>query len=338
MRSLCLFAFVLWLGCGELPMEPDGGGLPPSTIAASPIAPSAGKRMYQGTQRQLKTVSGGVCNARVAASISGSGFCFLAADDNVKCAGTVGGVVHGMAFKPVGQSGVEQILVMPLDNGMCVTRTDHTALCMGTNTTALGAANAAFTRWTARTDLAALASGTWEQLCGITLAGQVVCGGGVSPMVYGNPPINLGTAGQTGLWVDLTGTAQLSDAAVLRPSEGRAECQITATGMKCGASSYGPQNGTVVAGTLVKGATTPLPCWLTDNGSVSCSDGPRFAPNKVLLLAASTSTDSMCAIYSDGSVWCLGSNTAGKLGTGTTTALATATMVAPAGSAMARCE
>jgi hypothetical protein len=344
-RCFVLLALGLWMGCGELPSEemdagPDGGG---GGIPSTPVSAAvAGKAMYQGTQRLFKTTTGTTCGGRVAASMGAGGFCYLAADDTVKCAGLVGGNNYGMTLQSIGQTGAEQILIMFADNGMCLTRTDRTALCLGSNVTALGSSTTAFTRWTARTDIAALATGTWEQLCGITTAGQVYCGGAATPMTYGNPPISVGASGQTGLWVDTTGTAKLSDATVVRPSEGRADCQITTAGMRCGATSYGPLNGSVVSGTAINTLAMPpvpaLACWLLDNGSVACSDGPRFAAGKVLLLAASHTTDSMCAIYNDGSVWCQGSNANGKLGTGNASPLTAATMVAPPGSARARCE
>jgi hypothetical protein len=330
-------ALALGAACGSVEGDPDGGPDGGGGTPVTPVAPSAGKAMYQGQQRVFRTTSGGTCNGRVAAGMSGTGFCFLAADDTVKCAGTIGPIVYGSSFAATGVIGAEQILLMFADNGMCVTRTDHTAMCMGTNTTALGVTPAGFTRWTARNDLAALSTGSWEQLCGITTAGQVYCGGGG----YGNPPVSVGTAGQTALWVNPAGAAQLSDAMVTRPAEGRTDCQVTVDGLRCGAQIYGPNNGAVVSGTqiLVAAGQPAAACWLTAEGSVTCSgSGSRFARGKVLLLAASSVTDSMCAIYNDGSVWCRGSNTAGKLGTGAMTALDVDTMVAPAGSARVKCE
>ena len=339
MRSLLAVLVLAWgVGCGEVPGDGADAGNMPSGTPVTPVAPAPGKVMYQGQQRLFRTTTGTTCSGRVAASMAGTGFCYLASDDSVKCAGLVGGTTYGMTLASIGVGGVEQILLMFLDNGMCVTKTDHTALCMGTNTAALGAASPSFTRWTARSDLAALGSGTWDQVCGITTAGQIYCAGTATPTPYGQPAVAVGTTGQTGLWVDTTGTAKASDAAVVRPAESRTDCQITTAGMKCGAMTYGPTNGTIVSGTLTGSAAAPVPCWLTDNGNVTCSTGPRFAAGKVVLLAASYNTDSMCAIYNDGSVWCIGSNSNGKLGTGTTTALAVATLVAAPGSARVRCE
>lgn len=312
----------------------------PSPVA--PLAPKVGSPLYQGGQTRFKTATG-TCTGRVAASMGGTGFCYLAASDDVRCSGMIGGVNYGMSLGAIGQTGATQILVMFVSNGMCITKTDHTVLCMGSNTNAFGqgGTSTTFSRWTAHADVAAVGSGTWDQICGITTDGQVFCGGlGGSP-AYGNPPVNLGASGQTSFWVDTSGTAHLSDTVVLRPGESRTDCQVKANGLACAAAgmSYGPTNGTVVMGTSVQaGSGTSAACWLTEDATVTCSFGPRFAPGKVLYLAADYYSDSLCAIYSDGSVWCIGSNTDGKLGTGNNATLTAETMVAPPGSAHVACD
>jgi hypothetical protein len=351
-KGIAMLCAALVLGCGSVSEQPDAGGgddqpdasgdaPPAAAVPVAPVAPAVGNAMYQGTQRQFHTDTGATCTGRVAASMGQRGFCYLAADDTVQCAGSIAGTSYGMSFSSTGQTGVEQIMVMFLDNGMCVTRTDHTVWCMGTNTNAFGTSWPTFTRWTARDDLAAIATGTWDQICGITLTGQVYCGGlGPSPG-YGNPPIAVGAPGQSSLWVNTSGAAQLSDTAVLRPGESRTECQVRANGLTCvGGGMFGPTDGTVVAGTPVQGSDpfNPTTCWLVDSGTVSCTNGPRFASGQVLLLAANYYSDSLCAIYRDGSVWCIGSNEDGKLGTGNTASLAVETQVAPPGSARVRCD
>jgi hypothetical protein len=304
----------------------------------APLAPTVQTPMYQGGQRDFRTQNGGTCKGRVAASMGVAGFCYLAADDNVKCAGLVGSVNYGMTPTNIGQTGVEQIMVFFLDNGLCVTKTDHTVHCMGTNTNAFGnTISTTFSRWTARTDLAAIASGTWDQICGITLTGQVYCGGLGNPN-FGNPPIAVGQPGQSSLWVDTGGAAHLSDTMVLRPGESRTECTVRTNGLVCGGTAFGPTNGTVVNGGRSSSAGGDFHCWLDSAGTVGCTTGPRFAAGKVLHLAASYYSDSLCAIYNDGSIWCIGTNSNGKLGTGNTAALATETMVAPPGTARVRCD
>jgi hypothetical protein len=310
----------------------------PSPVA--PLAPKVGTPLYQGGQTRFKTATG-TCTGRVAASMAGTGFCYLAANDDVRCSGMIGGVNYGMSLGAIGQTGATQILVMFIDNGMCITKTDHTVLCMGSNTNAFGqgGTSTAFSRWTAHADVAAIGSGTWDQICGITTGGQVFCGGLGNPN-FGNPPVNVGAAGQTSFWVDTSGTAHLSDTTVLRPGESRTDCQVKANGLACiTAGTFGPTNGTVVMGTSVDtNPSAKAACWLTEDATVTCSYGPRFAAGKVLYLAADYYSDSLCAIYNDGSVWCIGSNTDGKLGTGNNAALTAETMVAPPGSAHVACD
>ena len=349
-QCVLVIACVATMACGSVtnhdvsdapPADSSSDAAPNSPVPITPVAPTVGTPMYQGGQTSFKTQLGTTCTGRVAASMGGAGFCYLAANDDVKCAGLVGGINYGMSFGAIGQTGATQLMVMFGDNGMCVAKTDHTVLCMGSNSNAFGAAGTSttFTRWTAHADVAAIGSGTWDQICGITLAGQVFCGGGIGNPNFGNPPINVGAPGQTSLWVDTAGMAHLSDTMVLRPAESRTDCVLKSTGLVCAlGGTFGPTNGTIVMGTNVEMSGSDATCWLTDDGTVSCSYGPRFAPGKVLYLAADFYSDSLCAIYNDGSVWCIGSNTNGKLGTGNNAALTTETMVAPPGSARVACD
>jgi hypothetical protein len=308
-------------------------------VPVAPLAPTVDNPMYQGTQRDFRTKSGDTCRGRVAASMGTTGFCYLAAEDDVKCSGMIGGVDYGFTPTDTGQTGAEQIMLFfGIGDGMCITKTDRTVQCMGTNTNAFGdTLSTTFGPWTARNDFAAIASGTWDQICGITTSGQVYCGGRGDPD-FGNPPIAVGEPGQRSLWVDGFGIAQLSDISVLRPAESRTECQVRAHGLDCWGTSFGPTNGTVVSGGQMWTGISPVTCWLDSTGTVGCSIGPRFAPGKVLFLAANFYSDSMCAIYNDGSIWCIGSNDNGKLGTGNEAPLLTETMVAPPGSARTRCD
>ncbi|MBA2543426.1 MAG: hypothetical protein H0V17_27540 [Deltaproteobacteria bacterium] len=320
---------------------PASDGPPGLAVPVTSIAPSVAEPMYQGSQTLFRTDQGGTCTGRVAASMAGGGFCFLAADDTVKCAGQIDATSFGMSFGTTGQSGAVQIMVMFLDNGMCITKTDGTVVCMGSNSNAFGAGTSSqqFTQWTARTDIAQIASGTWDQICGITTGGQVFCGG-LGSSDFGNPPIDIGGPGQTSLWVDTFGSPRLSDTTVLRPAESRTECQIKANGFICGNTMFGPTNGSIVMAVSGGGAgpSSETVCYLDTAGTVTCTNGPRFEPTMVLYLAGSFYSDSLCAIYKDGSVWCIGSNQNGKLGTGNNLALTVETMVAPPGSARVACD
>jgi hypothetical protein len=159
--------------------------------------------MYQGTQRKFMTSSGSTCNGRVAAQLSADGFCFLAADDSLKCAGVAGNQNFGTLFSSAHSLGV--------------------------------------------------AVQNIEQL-----------------LFLNNVATNANSA----------------------------------------------------VGSLAR----------------CCTFGPRFAPGKVLQLALSSYSDSMCAIYNDGSVWCIGSNTNGKFGIGNALPLNVETLVAPAGGAHIGCD
>ncbi len=350
-RAVAIGVVFACLGCGSVKDHgtdaPAGNGDAPgidapgidaaTAVPTKPVAPTLADTAYQGSQRKFTTQLGTTCTGRVAASMGGSGFCFLAADDNVKCAGMIGGVSFGMSFGTTGQANAEQIMVMfGQDNGMCITKTDHTVWCMGTNTNAFGAGNLSmnFARWTAHSDLAAIASGTWDQICGITTGGQILCGSSVGAGAFGIPPVNQGAAGQTSMWVDTTGALHASDTTVLRAGESRTSCQVKANGLVCSGTAFGPTNGTVVMGSSTSSGT----CWLTTDGTVSCNTGPKFAAGKVLYLATDLYSDSICAIYNDGAVWCVGPNNMGKLGTGNNLTLTTETMVAPAGSAHVACN
>jgi alpha-tubulin suppressor-like RCC1 family protein len=63
-----------------------------------------------------------------------------------------------------------------------------------------------------------------------------------------------------------------------------------------------------------------------------------FTTGTVLAIAGNYYTDSLCAVYNDGSIWCVGSNDQGKLGTGTMTTLQVETMVQPPGSVDTSCH
>jgi hypothetical protein len=345
MTRLALGVILALAACGDVKdnMKMDGGNAdaPPSAPKpVTPVAPTVAMPMYQGGQTVFKTDAGTTCTGRVAASMGSGGFCFLAADDSVKCSGKIDATSFGMTFGSTGQSGAAQIMVMFFTDGMCITKTDHTVVCMGSNTNAFGTGNVGqqFARWTAHADVAAIASGTWDQICGITTGGQVFCGSSVSGS-FGIPPVNVGMAGQTSLWVDTFGGARISDASVLRPSESRTECQIKANGFVCASGkSFGPTNGSIVMAVSGGDPINPTVCYLDTAGTVTCTNGPRFQPGMVLYLAGDFYTDSLCAIYNDGSVWCIGSNTNGKLGTGNNLTLTTETMVAPPGSAHVACD
>jgi hypothetical protein len=62
-----------------------------------------------------------------------------------------------------------------------------------------------------------------------------------------------------------------------------------------------------------------------------------FAPGSVVSLGLNFYGDNLCAVYADGSLWCLGSNQGGMLGTGDFQPRTTPVMVQPPGSVRVGC-
>lgn len=324
--------------------------------AIYPVAPSASQRMWQGVQDQFVDDHGAACTGSVAVAISDSALCFAAADGHLKCAGKVGGSNHS-AFTELGAANVDQIL-MSFDgsgNGdsVCVKKSDGTAACLGDQNghgqfgNGNTAAASSFTQWGSQNNLTHLGTGTWDQMCAIDSGGVVRCSGldfGLSPVTQD------GGATHTHFWIDTTGALQLDDPDVFRAANGRTNCRVTTEGFWCPSNSFAGPPSAVVDGSL----TSTLPemlddqdsCWLSTAGTVQClrenidPDSPdlgtrrlvsHFRNGTVLALAANSYTNSMCAVYSDGSLWCVGDNTEGKFGNGNTDPLGAETMVAPPG-------
>jgi hypothetical protein len=94
------------------------------------------------------------------------------------------------------------------------------------------------------------------------------------------------------------------------------------------------------------------PCWLTVEGMVLCTSFVRIAglneyfadtypappANPVLAFAADPHSTTMCAAKADGSLWCVGDNSWGKLGTGEYDDLDVETQVQPPGSVRVACD
>ena len=151
--------------------------------------------------------------------------------------------------------------------------------------------------WGAVQDIARIGTGTWDQLCAIQTDGDVFCSGYGFGLV---PTQQAMTASR--FWVDTFGELQVDDDTIFRASQARAECAIDTTGLVCSGNAYGPA-GDIVDGGFVDGSAV---CWLTDNGSVECSGNTKndyFDAGRVLAFAYSYYTDSMCAVYDDGSIW-----------------------------------
>ncbi len=318
------------------------------TSNLTPVPPSAGNFGWQGLQTQFKDSSGLTCSGAVTIAMGDQAMCFVAADDSLRCAGVVYMKNFGPRFTATGQTGVDQILLgtttnITTGNQLCIHKLDGTVLCTGFGNVVK---SADFTPWGTLKNLVAIGTGTFDQLCGIDTTGKIYCSGaGISD----TPVVQDGGKSHSFFWQDTYGTPRADDPSVLRVSAGRSECQVQASGLHCPFATLGTP-GSVVDGSVVEsmnGDQNREACFLTADGKVTCARRdihgmytmqPVFTRGTVLSLAANYYTTSMCAVYSDGSLYCVGSNDLGKLGTGDTMALATETMVQPPGSVRINCH
>jgi hypothetical protein len=317
--------------------------------AARPVAPSDKEFMWQGQQRRFLDAEGQPCAVRVSLAISDQAFCFTAADDTLRCAGRIYQTTFGPRFVAAGPLGVDQISIMPTfnsetGNAICVHKADGTAACMGDANghgefaTGDRLPQRGFVSWGGAAGLAAIGIGAGGSgTCSLDGMGQIRCAGGPYPLA----PTDVGPPGRRSFWITTFGELRPDDADVRRASNIRTNCQVRAEGLTCYGRLHGPA-GHIVDGNEVDGARMGpgmAACWLTDDGQVGCSDGGRrFSDGKVLFLALSPYTDSLCAAYADGSLRCVGSNRQGKLGTGDDLDLARETEVAPPGTISTLCE
>jgi hypothetical protein len=214
--------------------------------------------------------------------------------------------------------------------------------------------SSSFVQWGGRSDITAVGTGTWDQMCASTTSHEVLCSGNG----FDVNPVTSGSVG-TGFMVTAFGTVRIDDPAVWRPGESRTECYVGPLGLMCG-GGFDPPIGTpatVVAGGNTQGLPDdpqagfcfPRPaCWLESNGRVTCSScdsqqpGQQtmrsyFTPGSVVSLGLSSNGDNLCAVYGDGSLWCLGSNASGMLGTGDFSPRTTPVQVQPPGSIQIGC-
>lgn len=130
--------------------------------------------------------------------------------------------------------------------------------------------------------------------------------------------------------------------------EAQPACRVTAGRLACGSRLLG-RAGHVVDGGLIASGSHSLTdiVWLEDDGRAyqythDAQEGTDstawiFSDLPVLAIARSDQTDSVCAVYTDGSLACIGSNSEGKLGTGGSVALEDEAVVLPPGSFDLRC-
>jgi hypothetical protein len=292
--------------------------------------------------------------------------CYVAADKVLRCAGQIYTNAYGPQFIDTGMKDVEQILLSSTvnsatGNGICVTTANEGAYCMGDYNSwgqfadGTKVATSSFVKWGGLSDTHRLTTGTYDHFCALSDAGEVRCSG----YEFGETPVLQPGGPYVSVWDDTFGDLHFNDPGVFRAQSGRAECQVTPGGLKC--SGIQPSGmllgspGEVVDGGIAKifqpaGGDIDRACWLSAAGEVHCYSFSLFDPSKppvteqrftsgtVLALAGNYYTNTLCAVYNDGSVWCFGDNKQGKLGNGNTSPLPTETPVLPPGSIDVSCE
>jgi hypothetical protein len=326
----------------------------PSVGALLPVAPTASSFMWQTLQSAFVGSNGQSCTGRVALAVSDHAVCFEAANDSLECAGSTYSTTYGSSFVPAGLSAVDQIILSATvnsstGNAACVHQTSGAISCMG-NRNGSGqfgngttSPSASWVQWGTATNFSRIATGTWDQMCALDATGHGYCSG---YMFATTPQLQAGGLFTT-LWVSEDGQAQENDPSAFRASDGVSDCQVMTAGLSCGVhggTNYGVP-GSVVAGGQTN--TTSV-AWLDSSGKawLGQSSGPNqttttqtfVQAGNILYLATNYYTSSVCAVAADASVWCIGNNSQGQLGTGNTNTLSIETQVLPAGSAYIGCH
>lgn len=175
-----------------------------------------------------------------------------------------------------------------------------------------------------------------DSFCGVDTNGAVWCTGygiGLTPEMTDAGP-------RSSVWIDDFGTIYLDDVSTWRAAQARAECVVNVSGLYCRAGATLGTAGHVVDGGYVTVPDATGYVYLEDDGAVylyqefpdsRSTTVQHLVDMPVLAIAYNYYADSVCGVYNDGSLACWGSNTQGKLGTGTEAALAVDTVVLPAG-------
>jgi hypothetical protein len=249
------------------------------------------------------------------------------------CAGNIGATDFGPQFVQVmSVGGVKQIFLSPTvnsseDNAACVRMSNGDFSCLGDGTRAGLPQTSVFTEYRIGMPVQHLATGTWDQACAVVDGGPVIC----STPATG--PMMVGTATRS-FWVGPDGQYHFDEPGVFRASSGRTEALVTAAGLQTAFGSFG------IAGRVVDGYIDGMmsrTCWLESNGHVICRDliGPMPMPmpagppppaydifgGGVLAMAADGYSNNICAVKRNGTLWCMGTNARGQLGTGSYTSV-----------------
>jgi hypothetical protein len=296
--------------------------------------------MYQGGQAWLRSADGKKCASKIALAMGQAFFCYAAAPDGALwCAGSFGLPGLGTSFAPAGVSDVVQAIAFEDDEGICVRTGGGSILCLG-EVHGMGPSRRppGWFEWgaTLGQTWAAIATGTGHQMCALSRNGAVYCAG----VNFSKTPVLKGAA--QAMWVNSFGEVVLDDPKVLRPGEGHAAVMVEVEGLSVSGAFYGPPGGVVQGGDFDGVADADRQaCWLTDAGDLRCSEAPDtryFASGIVVAFTGNWESNELCAVHHDGSLWCLGANSSGKLGTGTKSPVTRETRVAPPGTVRIDCQ
>lgn len=309
------FIWLVCVGCTQPVWLPDA----PDIVASDGAAFG-----WQSMQTNFHDVGGDSCRGQVTIAVGdGGAICYEGADDQLYCRGTVYMRDYGSAFVPAGIDHVDQVFLFPTQSGtvvgesMCVHQTSSNFVqCSGVNSTdgIFGNGTAAVSNaWTifGQGPYAHMAT-SWTQMCALDDAGSVWCAG----TGFGSTPVLVGSDARW-FWVDSTGAAHLDDLGVLRDG---VPCAVRADGLVCGTADALGTAGLVVDGTQTQAQT----CWLESTGKVWCANTSTLEPNPdpgapiqvlvnagpMVALAGSWILTSVCAVGTDGSLWCTDATTA----------------------------
>ncbi|KYF53575.1 hypothetical protein BE08_05205 [Sorangium cellulosum] len=310
--------------------------------------------MWQGSQTAFLDEAGGPCEGLIAIAVGDRAVCYGGPGGVLRCAGRIYTHNFGPQFTDVpGAPPVAQILISPTfnsedGNAMCVRTPGGEVQCMGRSNSwgqfgnGTSDPSASFVPWGTSVRAVGIATGTWDQICALTVGGEALCSG----HSHGTSPVSVGSASRS-VAIDTFGRALLDEPDLYRMENGRAECHVGPDGFQCRESAGGAP-GDVVDGTYAD--RVGRSCWLTAAGKVECAVtnrldpgvppqplAPFFTRRPVLALAGNFYTDSICAVYDDGSIACFGSNDHGQLGVADEK-LAAEAIVQPPGSIDLRCE
>ena len=328
-----------------------GAGLTLSLVGCgpgmTPVAPTATRFMWPTRQTDFLNGSGTPCTGRLTMAVGNTAVCFNAVDDRLRCAGQIGGVSIASSFVDYGIGGVDQILFHRgvsstgiETQDVCVRTTANQVFCRGSHAPN---GTAAWSEWlSGGGPYSAISTDGTGALCALDACGTIHC----TDFSFGGATTT--GSGNDRFYVALNGSVIANDSATFRMQANMPYCRVEAIGLDCNYSNpngnLGPFGtaGQVVDGTIHSGpdpdvssslASDEIGCWLSSTGAVQCVFGSATASSlgslKMLAIAGDFDDTTLCGVSNDGALWCRGANVNGKLGTGTTTALAGLTRVVP---------